>query len=372
MTKKTIVLSVLLAIAVSVIAQPKTEVFSISEMKFANSMFEDSKGNLWFYSNNKFLGGNPAKYDGNNLSCPNIHNTKAFYSNIVENDKGEIYFANTLKLIKYDEKSNAPIYAPEVKRTGNIFIDSKNRFWVFTAKGLVKGSIGQIKDNVFVEEPNTTSFKFVNTVYEDKDGVIWAGSIYGGVYKCEKNTWEKVSDKRVYDIRETEDGSKWMGSIEGKIYNYKDSKFETYKKGSGYFCGVVATPIITLGILPGIIVGYAVPDIQSYTEIEIDKNQEVWALIHKRGVMVMNNGKFVEAHKKYDIPSVKKATSMSKDADGNIWISTRNNGIIKYDGSQFKVYDKEIGVPKKLLGVSTDSKGNIWGIGKKFVVKISE
>ena len=369
--KKTFLLSFLLMIAINFFAQPTAQRFDINGMKFANSMFEDSQGNLWFHCNNKFFIGKAVKYDGSNFTIPNLYNMRTFYINIVENDKGEVYFGHIAKLFKIDQNDN-PICDPEVKRAGNIFIDSNNRFWVFTVRGLLGGSIGEIKNNIFVEDKSTIDYKFATTVFEDKQGVIWAGSVYGGLYKYANEKWEIVSNQRVTEIREMPDGTMWMGSIEGKIFKYKNSRFEEYNYGKNYFCATVAAPLFMIAIVPGIVVGYAVPDIESSTEIEIDKNQEVWALIHKKGVVVLQDGRFVEADKKYQIPSLEKATSLFKDKDGNLLISTKNNGIIKYDGKEFTIYDKEIGVPKKLLGVSVDSKGNIWGIGKKFVVKISE
>jgi len=37
-----------------------------------------------------------------------------------------------------------------------------------------------------------------------------------------------------------------------------------------------------LGILLAVIWGYVVSDAKSYAEIGIDKNEQVWALIHKK------------------------------------------------------------------------------------------
>ncbi|MGB7396041.1 MAG: two-component regulator propeller domain-containing protein, partial [Pricia sp.] len=63
-----------------------------------------------------------------------------------------------------------------------------------------------------------------------------------------------------------------------------------------------------------------------------------------------------------------EVTSIIKDKTGFLWIGTRG-GLNCFDGTEFKVYDTEIGNKNSLIGSSIeslyeDAKGQIW-IGTK-------
>ncbi len=135
----------------------------------------------------------------------------------------------------------------------SIFVDSKKRVWIGTDKGLnrlshsesceknpkfQKFSIGKTNQNI--------SHDYILQIVEAKNGIIWIGTMGGGLLKYEESTDEsafKFSTISVKDglpnntiktIVEDENGMLWLASNKGlSRYNPKDGSVLNYDKEDG-------------------------------------------------------------------------------------------------------------------------------------------
>lgn len=127
----------------------------------------------------------------------------------------------------YANNNEKLIDNPTVNR---IFTDSKSRIWLGTYSGVsVLSSSGQIiaKDSLYSPNGNTE----VQSIREDKDGNIWIGSQYNGIYKVKliddklhKEHYNKENDKinnnNILSILIDSNNDIWTGSKGGGLSRF--------------------------------------------------------------------------------------------------------------------------------------------------------
>jgi ligand-binding sensor domain-containing protein len=107
--------------------------------EYVTSIFEDSKGNLWFGTN----GNGIARYDGEKLKYFTTKDglPSDRVTGVVEDSTGILWFKTGEGLSKYDGKKFTNFLVSEDENSNMIsilLIDSKNIFWVGTWKGVFK------------------------------------------------------------------------------------------------------------------------------------------------------------------------------------------------------------------------------------------
>lgn len=105
--------------------------------------------------------------------------------------------------------------------------------------------------------PPITNILTVNTLFEDQQNRLWAGSD-DGLFVKENSAWEKKPDEYsnpdyvVRYITETPDSSLWMATTGGGILHYKSSEFQSYTVEDGLSSNLVRSlHVDTTGNLPG-------------------------------------------------------------------------------------------------------------------------
>lgn len=122
----------------AVTQETPTEPQKVSQIaEYVTSIFEDSKGNLWFGTNGDGL----ARYDGKELyyfttkdGLPSDRVT-----GIIEDSSGVYWMHTGEGVSKYDGKQFTNYQVGEdfaSNMVANLLIDSKNRFWVGTWNGV--------------------------------------------------------------------------------------------------------------------------------------------------------------------------------------------------------------------------------------------
>ncbi|WP_282122150.1 hybrid sensor histidine kinase/response regulator transcription factor [Algibacter mikhailovii] len=161
---------------------------------------------------------------------------------------------------KTDFKKDALIHYPDNKFSlpsniiRDIFQDSNGNIWFATGRGLCRLKPDQIhvekpKFNVFQTNPNnktSISHNYVLTIAESKSGVIWVGTLGGGLNKVienlETNTIEfkRYSEENglpnnvIKDILEDDQGNLWLSTNKGlSRFNPKAESFQNYDVNDG-------------------------------------------------------------------------------------------------------------------------------------------
>lgn len=285
------------------------------------SIFEDSKGNLWFGTLEKGV----AKYDGEVLK---YFTTKdGLIGNgvvsILEDKDGIMWFGTHSGLSKYDGTSFKN-YAEKDGlchfRISNLLIDSKGKFWIGTW-----GGVCLFDGNTFTNFPipypkmesipNEDTKNWITEIMEDKKGNIWFGRDGNGAARYDGKTFTHFTKKEglfsnnVQSIEEDKDGHIWFGTRVAE----KDNPDPANRIGEG-----------GLSVFDGI-------NFTSYPDIEGLTKNDVYAIC--------------------------------KDNAENIWVSTISNGMYKYDGKDFVNYKigNDQNLPSKpVQSFLEDRNGNFW------------
>ncbi len=234
------------------------------------SVFEDNSGVLWVGT---YLGGvnKLIFYDAsgtNREKSPFIqYETVPFdynslsnnFTNSFREDKNGVLWIGTdggglnrvippknhEEMLKFDRIESFPS-----KVVTTIYNDSDNNIWIGTyTKGLFK----IVKGTEYSQKPQFVNYKFdpkkndsissnfIMSLYEDRRGALWIGTIDGGLCKFNKktktfkrfmfdeNNKRSISDNSVFVIYEDSRNNFWVGTSEGlNLFNMKSGKFRRF------------------------------------------------------------------------------------------------------------------------------------------------
>ncbi len=190
----------------------------------------DRQGNLWggTYRKGVFLltDGSITSYTQNDGLSTNVVASVVQLpdsSFLIGNENSQFDLIKDGVISKYDP----PISFPNA-RLKNLYMDSKNRVWASTYRGLFL--MDGAKSKAFTIE-NGFPDNYTRMVYEDKDGVIWVGTKNAGLVRFNENqeTWEVINQSKgltsdyIMSIIENPSGQLVVGTING-INVLDDSK----------------------------------------------------------------------------------------------------------------------------------------------------
>jgi ligand-binding sensor domain-containing protein len=293
--------------------------------EYVTSVFEDSKGNLWFGTLDKGL----ARYDGKELyyCTPKDGLPSERVTGIIEDSNGVYWMHTGAGVSQYDGKQFTNYKVAEEfgsNMVANLLIDSKNRFWVGTWNGVYTFD-GKTFQPFSVPYPevdtkiNEDTKHWITNIREDFEGNIWILRDGYGACKYDGKSFTHILKKdglhsnNVTQIEFEKDGSIWIGT---RVAEHDDPDPEK-RFGKGGVNKMVGNEII------------------SFPEIDGFNDGDVYG--------------------------------MYRDKLDNIWISTVKKGVYRYDGTDFKHFD----VPISIMGMLEDQKGNLWlgGAGGLYKIK---
>jgi ligand-binding sensor domain-containing protein len=275
--------------------------------EFVRSMNQDKNGTYWFGTN----GDGIIRYAGQKLEKMVVPDVSPNFRvlGIVEDKSGNIWFATSEGLIKYDgetfrtfaKKEGLPGYDQEIwalmiDKNGQIWLGSTGGVCHFDGEKFIPFALPL--SNVEKSKP-MLSAKLVFKIIEDKSGIIWFVTDGNGVFKYHKGEFTHLStkngltDNSVSGILEDKQGHIWISTFYG---------------GTSRFDGATFT---------------------NFTKDGIIKGEETGGLF--------------------------------EDSKGNIWFTAENVGVYKYDGTHFTLYTTENGLTADLvLSIFEDKKGQLW------------
>ncbi len=226
------------------------------------SLFEDSKGNFYFGDDGNII----SKYDGKKITflTAKTQNAMGQARRMLELPNGNILIGTTGGLFEYDgnvikdapKKYGIAAQAPVIDITSdkesiwfavygagllkytngnkkwytpnnselnssfvtNLFIDSKNRMWISTTKGIFL-----LEDEKFTHysDKNELNASWILQAAEDKIGNIWFATFTGGLSQFDGtkfnvyNTSNGITSDNIYSVISDAEGNIWAGTQNG-------------------------------------------------------------------------------------------------------------------------------------------------------------
>lgn len=299
--------------------------------QYIRSIFQDSKGNLWFGP----AGQSVARYDGKNLK---------YYS------KNEFFHGNN----SVDHDYGNSVHAITEDKKGNI--------WFGTDHGAIKYDGKTFRS--YNEENGLSNIKVGRkSILTDKAGNIWVGTT-GGVFryissadstggKC-FSLFHLLPPIKVKDIMEDKTGNIWFASEDNGVFRYdgKAIKNITEKEGLGdnYAGGMIQAKTGNYWfVMKGGICRYDGKTFTDFTTKDGLGGSEVWGIyMEKSGIIwITARGSTTRFDPSIPISNPKAFTvftvedglnccvqSMYQDRSGNMWWGT-GQGLYRFDGKGF-------------------------------------
>ena len=333
---------------------------------FVRTVFEDSKGHLLVGTYIGIQMYDPATDHFTPLA--RWENGEIFESNIgsiIERKNGEIWISGNVLCKLKIEDSQLTVQPVDPPLTGGYMIeDSEQNVWVSKGEeGLYKLS----PDNqlsLYLSQDNGC----INSICEDSQGNIYAGSIGKGLFVYNKalNTFSLIEFKEkkgylsAFSLYSYSSDELYIGT-DGKgivVYNNQTHEISEYKFDNSYFDS----------------------NNSKIHSILKDNSGNLWLAVYQKGVILIpartNSFKYI-GHKSMDKNNIGSSciTSFCKDHNGVLWVGTDNDGVyaITEKGERIKHFtpaNHPNSIPSTIIKIYEDSEQNIWvgsfinGMGK--------
>lgn len=287
---------------------------------------------------------------------------------ISEDQEGNIWYGSLDGIWKYNPandshehiditKLNGQLKSPVIyqmlqTKDGNYYLASPNGIFTYLPKdqkAYLMVSPENNRDEIIYEE--------VNTIYEDKHGLLWAGTQYGGLLKInltqpgfvyyghKSKSPITLSKSVIRSLQIDNNGNYWVGNLEGALLKIDPSNQSTQP--------------------------FVYDDPNSITCIYQDSNQDIWVGTWGSGLykvgqsnrLEMLSVKFSETVNS----SNKKVQSIREDGFGNLWIGTEMSlNLFNPESGENKLF---LYNPKNYHGpynsvqsnaIDIDQNGHIW------------
>ena len=234
----------------------------------------------------------------------------------------------------------------------DILIDNKKEMWVTTDGCGIYKIIGTNKKAIPYNAINDNQLVKSNSVwslYKDKSGNKWFGSLRGGISMLSSTPkyFKSVSDKAkdpaenfILSFCEDDKSNVWVGT-DGAGLKYWDRKSDTYINYSNKISSNFITGIVR------------------------DDNNDIWLSTWAGGVNRINKKNntvsLFSCYNPFTKQIEKNIWFVYKDSKSNIWASATNEGslyVFDRSSGNFKIFDKNL---KNLQCLTETSDGKLWG-----------
>lgn len=220
-------------------------------------IFKDSDGIFWIGTS----GGGVSVYDPVNHTYKKytdkeigIRSDVGWVYSIDQDQEGILWFGqfdsglswydkNTGKYGRFDEYMDDSFHFAEIRK---VFVDSGNRIWIGTDNGLFcYDKEKELFRKFYKNQTDRTSLSsnIVYSIYEDSHGIIWIGTLEGGLNKYIGSTDSfesyRVTDglpgNNVFGILEDSEGNLWLSTNRGiSKFNPSSKIFKNYTTKDGF------------------------------------------------------------------------------------------------------------------------------------------
>jgi ligand-binding sensor domain-containing protein/signal transduction histidine kinase len=279
------------------------------------------------------------------------------------------------------------------KHGGPIYVDQEGRTWFAPAQGGL-----YILQNGHVQPVTSIPPKEVVYSISGRADVVWAGRQRGGITRLEihngairTETYTEangLAQNSAYTVYESRDGSVWAGTLNGGVSKFKDGRFTTYTMTDGLASNTVSSILETRDgamwfATPSGLSSFSNGQWRTYTPLEGLPSPEINCLFEDLSGILWSGtsgGLAFLASNRFQVPREspdvlrKQIVGMAEDKSGRFWIATSDHvfrvprdkllsGVVK--ALDVREYDQTDGLEstegvKRSRSVASDSAGRIW------------
>ena len=234
------------------------------------------------------------------------------------------------------------------KHGGPIYVDQEGRTWFAPAQGGL-----YVLQNGHVQP--VTSIPPNEVVYSisGRADVVWAGRQRGGITRLQFHNGairtesyteaNGLAQNSVYTVYESRNGSVWAGTLNGGVSKFKDGRFTTYTTTNGLASNTVSSILET----PDGAMWFATPS----------------------GLSSLSNGQWRTYTILEGLPSP-EINCLFEDSSGILWSGT-SGGLASLDSNRFRIPRESPDVLREqIVGMAEDSSGRFWIATSKHVLRV--
>ncbi len=275
--------------------------------------------------------------------------------------------------------------APQAALTA-LMEDRQGRLWAGTRLGAVHClQVAEVGGPHAGERPawrqvtpkRMVSLGPISCLYEDSEGLVWAGTTAGYLHQIKRRlvqTWSMptITQESVpHTVCVARDGAVWVGTDGAGAYRYRDGSVSRFGAEQGLGNGTVISILedrqtnLWLGTFGGL---YRLENGRFKAELgDCLSNQPVPALFQDRagalwfgttGAVLRKRGEEVSAFPLDSAFEDREVRAIAEGRRGQLWIGTRGSGLFRLQNGKVEKFS-----PFKAARVQTmysDAKGNLW------------
>lgn len=230
---------------------------------------------------------------------------------------------------------------------------SPNNYWLGTESGIIQLNIARnVEHYIYLGNRHPLAEMKVNTLFTDKQGMLWVGTDGDGAYLINPEKPHKVEHlnkrqdfdgKKIKSISIDPNGNIWLSTTLRGVFKYVvgEDRFYNYSTRS---------PLRTNN-------SQHFPD--NIQNVLADSKGRVWVIAPGFGVGYFKEGD-LQLLRDESITNM-EFYCIAEDSNGDIWIGTEGFGAFRYDGRQFQQLTTSEGLLSNYVrSIGCDTLGNVW------------
>jgi len=267
----------------------------------------------------------------------------------------------------------------------NLFEDAEQNIWVGTQAGMLRLSNTPVKT---VSLPDSSDSD-AETVYEDRDGIVWIAAVHVFQYRNGRASlyhFPGINGVRIRNVFRDRDGVLWIGTEGQGVYRQTNRGLVHYSTASGLVNNFVRAFLqardgsVWIGTDEGVsrwtasgFKNYQVRDGLCYFSIRSlleDRAGNIW-IGTDRGLSLLRDGAFQD-HPVVESLKQEKVWAMHEDPDGGLWFGTRTGGLYRWRFGKLSHFTTSNGLPSNsIYELIEDAKGMLWISGPTGVSQVN-
>jgi signal transduction histidine kinase/ligand-binding sensor domain-containing protein len=225
------------------------------------------------------------------------------------------------------------------ENNGPVYVDARDRTWFAPVNGglywLDQGKVGSVRESGLDRD-------VVYSIAGLKDE-LWVGRQRGGLthltprdgtFQAETFTQAQgLAQNSVYSVYQARDGTVWAGTLSGGVSKFSNGRFKTFTIESGLASNTVASILET-------------------------SDGTMW-FATPNGLSALWNGRWLSYAPRDGLPS-ENVNCLLEDSSGVLWIGT-SEGLAFLSGGRIQITTGAQGLLQdQILGLAEDRGGNLW------------
>jgi signal transduction histidine kinase/ligand-binding sensor domain-containing protein len=319
----------------------------------ALAMSRDRDGNVWVGTDSRGL----LRLNGASVASlaepgegPNQSVTAVF-----EDREGNLWTGGASGLERLRDSPFVSYSAPEGLPTDGsnpVFVDAENRMWFPP----VQGGLWWVKNGQSGRIAQAGLEKDVIYSIAGRAGELWLGRERGGLTRLRSQkgsdsfsadtytTANGLSQNSVYSVYEARDGTVWAGTLSGGVSRFRDGKFITYTTATGLASNTVASILET-------------------------SDGTMW-FATPTGLSALAKDRWISYAPRDGLPS-ENVNCLLEDSKGVLWVGTAEGLAFRGAGGFQPVIEAPDSLHDQILGMAEDRYGALWIATSSHVLRVS-